>query len=94
MGDREGGREASVVEENPGGDCQVVGGGVESLRETDTPGVKLLPRDYKTSGVTLKGKRVPIVDKQEKGGDGNSPATRDNEGISNNSCEEETEIDR
>ena len=53
MGERVGAPEASGVAENPGGYCQEVGGGVESPRDTNTPGVQELPRRVKTSGLTL-----------------------------------------
>ena len=42
VGNREGGPEASVVAENPGGDRQGVGGEVQLPRGTDTPGVENL----------------------------------------------------
>ena len=44
VGEGEGGGEASGVAENPRGDFQVVGGGVESPRGTNIPRVEELPR--------------------------------------------------
>ena len=72
---REGVHEASGVAENPRGDCQGVGGGVESPSGTNTPGVEELPRGDKSSGVTLEGNGVTGSDRQGRGGDGNSPST-------------------
>ena len=67
MGFREGGPEASGVVEKPWGDCQVVGGGVESPRGTNTPGVEELPWGNQTSGVTIEGDKVPGEDGQGQG---------------------------
>ena len=75
--------------ENPGGDRQGVGGGVEFPRGNDTPGVEELPRGYKTSGGTPEGNIIPGEDIQGRGGYGKSPATRDTKGIGNNSHREE-----
>ena len=94
VGYGEGGCKASGVAKNPRGNCQGVGGGVESPRGTDNPGVEELPRGDKTSGVTPEGNRVPGADGRGQGGDGNSPATRDTKGRSNTSRGEEMEIDQ
>ena len=94
VGYGEGGCKASGVAENPWGDRQGVGGGVESPRGTDNPGVEELPRGDKTSGVTPEGDVVPGADGRGQGGDGNSPATRDTEGRRNTRRGEEMEIDQ
>ena len=59
----------------PGGDCQGVGGGVESPMVTNTPGVEELPQREETYIVTFEGDGVPEMDGQGRTGDGNSPAT-------------------
>ena len=82
-GKQRGPPEASGVAENPVGDCQGVG--FKSPRCTDTHGVEELPQELKKPGVTPEGNRVPGTDGQGLGGDGNSPATQDTEGIMNNS---------
>ena len=52
-----------------GGDCQEVGGGVDSPRGTKTTGVEELPRGDKTFRVTPEGDIVPGEDKQGRGED-------------------------
>ena len=61
-GEVEGTPKASGVMQNPGGDCQGVGEGVESLRGTKTHGLEELSQRDKTSSVTLKGDRVMRTD--------------------------------
>ena len=57
--------------------------------DTNTPGVEELPQRDETSGVTLKGDRVPGTDGWVRGGDRNSPTTRDTKGSVNNISGEE-----
>ena len=83
------GPKAFGIAENPRGDCQGVGGKVESPRGTNTPGVEELPQGDETSRVTPKGNIVPEAEGQGQVGDINSPANRDTEGSGNNSCGEE-----
>ena len=89
MGDIEGGLEAYGVAENPGGDCQGVGGGVESPRGTNTPRVEELPWGDENSGVTLEVDGVQGAEGQGRGWDGNPPATRDTKGSGDTSRGEE-----
>ena len=79
MGGSEGAREASGVAENPVGNCHGVGGGVESPRGINIPGVEELPRGDNTSGVTPKGNRVLGEDIQGRGRDGTPLTTRETE---------------
>ena len=69
VGGSEGDRNVTGVEENPGADCQGVGGGVDLPRGTETTGVEELPRGDKTFRVTPKGDIVPGEDTQGRGGD-------------------------
>ena len=62
VGDKEGGREASRVAENPQRSRQVVDGGVESPQGTDTLIVEELPQGDETPRVTTTGKVVPRED--------------------------------
>ena len=66
--------------ENPGRDLQGVGGGVESPQGIDTPGMKEMPQGDETSRVTLKGDGVMGARRQGRGGNRNSPVTRDTKG--------------
>ena len=68
------------MEINLRGYRQVVGGGIMSPGGTKNPGVEGDPQEYKTSGVTPEGNRVPGRDRRGLGEDKNSPATRENEG--------------
>ena len=61
--------------ENPGGDRQGVGGGVELPRGINTPRVEELPQGDETFKVTPEGDGVPGADGQGRGGDRKSPAT-------------------
>ena len=70
VGIREGSPEAFRVAENPGGDCQGVGGGVELQRGIENPGVEELPRGGEISGVTPKVDRVPGSDGRTGAGRG------------------------
>ena len=76
LGDKEGGREASGVAENPQGSRQGVGGGVELQQGTDTPGVAELPLEGKTPRVTIAGEGTPRKDGWERGGYENTPITQ------------------
>ena len=53
-----------------------MGGGVELLQGTSTPGVAELPQGYETTGVTTTGEGVPGEDGRGQGGGGNPPTTR------------------
>ena len=75
MGDKEGGRKSSRVAENPRWSCHGVGGGVESLQGTDTPGVAELLRGDKPPGVKTTGKGKPREDGLGRGGDKTPPTT-------------------
>ena len=75
---------------DPGGDRQGGGGGVELPRGTKISRVEELPRGGGISGVN----RVPGTEGQGQGGDGNSPATQDNEGSSSTSRGEEMGSDQ
>ena len=74
-GDR-GGREAYGVMENPGGDHQGVGGGVESPQGINTPGVDALPQGDETPGVATMGNGVPGESGQGQGGYGTPHTTQ------------------
>ena len=76
MGYKEGGRKASGVAENPRGNRQIVGGGVELPQVIDIPVVAELPRGDENPGVTTKGEGVPGEDVRGQGGDANPPTTR------------------
>ena len=76
VGDKEGGREAARVAENPRGYSQGVRGGVESPQGIDTPIAAELPRGYETPGVITESKRVPGYDRRGWGGDRNPPTNR------------------
>ena len=52
------------------------------------------PQGNVTSGVTLEGNRVTGADRRGQGRDIKSPANRDNKGISNTRCGEETESEQ
>ena len=75
--------------ENPGGDCQGVGGEVQLPRGTDTPGVKTLSQGEETSGGTLEGDGVPGEDGRGRGGDENYPFIQDTKGSVNTSRRED-----
>ena len=60
--DKEGGREASRMAENPWGSCQGVGGGVKFPQGNDTPGVAELSQGEKTPRVTTVGASKPRED--------------------------------
>ena len=77
VGETEGGSKASIVDLNPGGGRQGVGGGVELPQVIDTPGVEELPQGEETSGVTLEGGVVLGADERGQGVDKNSPDTQD-----------------
>ena len=77
------------VAENLGGELRGVGGEVRLPRDTNTPGVKEIPRQEKTSGVTLEGNGVPGADGLGWGVDRNSLATQDTKGSDNTSRREE-----
>ena len=74
--DKEGGREAARVAENPRGYSQGVRGGVKSPQGIDTPIAAELPRGYETPGVITESKRVPGYDRRGWGGDRNPPTNR------------------
>ena len=68
VGEGEGGREASGVEENPGGGRHGVGGGVEWTQGADTPGVAEGPIGDKTPGGPTAAQGRPGEDGQGQGG--------------------------
>ena len=49
------------MEENLGGDCQGLRGGVKLTRGTNKAGVEEFPRGDKNSGVTPEGDGVPVA---------------------------------
>ena len=75
----------------PQGGSPWSGRGIRVAEGHRNPRVEVLPRGEKTSGVILKGDRVPGEDGQGRGGDGKSVSTRDTEGSSNISCGEAME---
>ena len=69
-----------------------MGGVVELPRGIDTPRVEDLLWGDENSGVTTKGDGVPGADGRGRGGDRNSPATRDNKAIRDRSSGNEMAI--
>ena len=93
VGEGEGIPKAPGVAENTRGIAREWGWGeVELLRGIDKPGVEELPRGEKTSGLTLKGNKVPEMHGWGRGWNRSSSATRDTEGSAATSHREEMAI--